>query len=171
MPGHKEHPILRCLGGCGCGFDIVRRPDCPEECKKRVRAVSDQISAIEVYAAEIFDQEVVPYVRTTQRQKFVDSRAMAYSANQNALAWLLKANGRGRIVSFPVVVSLWIEYSNQRKAAADFDNILKAMLDASVKAGVLPDDNLRHVSGSRHVSIKHSSRNYIFLSFSSLLSA
>lgn len=97
--------------------------------------------------------KVVPYVRMTQRSKFVDKRAIAYRKNQEDLGMYLKAYGRGSLDTFPVKYFLRMTLTSPRHLAADHDNYVKAVLDACTKAHLFKDDNLRYISGSHGVDI------------------
>jgi len=101
-----------------------------------------------VFEAHITDFKIVPYVRQTKRGKYVKERAKKYNQNQIDLAWLLKVNGRGKVDKFPVILKIRGSVADGRQMAADWDNISKAVQDAMVKAKILPNDNLKYVSGA-----------------------
>jgi len=98
-----------------------------------------------MFIATIRNLPVVPYVRMTCRGKSFKKRARRYLKNQHDLAWMIKTNGRGK-VCFPCILFATIEQKTLRQNA-DLDNILKALTDALVKAGVIPDDSLRYIRG------------------------
>ena len=98
-----------------------------------------------MFVATIRDLPVVPYTRMTRRGKYFKKRAKRYLKNQHDLAWIIKANGRGK-VRFPCILSATIKQRTLRKNA-DLDNIIKAITDALVKAGVIPDDSVRYIVG------------------------
>ena len=66
-------------------------------------------------------------------------------------AWIEENRGEaGRLATptaFPVRVA--IEVHGKLNVRRDLDNIIKPTLDLLVSAGVLPDDNVRHVTGGR----------------------
>jgi len=77
----------------------------------------------------------LPYVRMTQRGKWVKARAREYLASQDALSWELRRqmveNGWERIPKgVPLEVEVWIEQT-ERLHTKDFDNELKAVVDAA----------------------------------------
>jgi len=97
-----------------------------------------------MFVVTIKDFKIIPYVRMTRKGKFVKKRALQYVQNQNQLAWLIKVHGKGSIESFPVILKGIVVLKNLRKNA-DLDNYLKAVQDALVKAGILPDDCLKYI--------------------------
>ena len=98
-----------------------------------------------MFVATIRGLPVVPYTRMTRRGKCFKKRAKRYLKNQHDLAWVIKANGRGK-VRFPCILSATIKQKTLRKNA-DLDNIIKAITDALVKAGIIPDDSLKYITG------------------------
>jgi len=113
-----------------------------------------------MFVATIEDLPVVPYVRMTYRGKNFKKSARRYLKNQQDLAWMIRANGRGT-VQFPCILFATIEQKTLRQNA-DLDNIIKALTDALVKAGVIPDDSLRYIVGYR-VEIKKAETDSITL--------
>ena len=99
------------------------------------------------FECSLRDFRVVPYVRMTQKSKWVAPRALKYRKSQQDLAILLKSQGKGAVVRYPCRVEVDYTVTDERARAADGDNILKACCDALVWAGILKDDNLRHVDG------------------------
>ena len=84
--------------------------------------------------------EVVPYVRMTQRGKFVDPAALRDLASQRELKALFGLALRER-EPLPGQTPLYVDILLRREALhrRDADNELKALLDAMSKA-VYPDD-------------------------------
>jgi Holliday junction resolvase RusA-like endonuclease len=74
----------------------------------------------------------------------------------------LKVNGRGKVDKFPVILKIRGTIADGRQMAADWDNISKAVQDAMVKAKILPDDNLRYVSGG-DVRLKRKNKNEYYI--------
>jgi len=96
-----------------------------------------------MFVATIRGLPVVPYTRMTQ--KVLQKKARRYLKNQHDLAWMIKAYGHGK-VRFPCILFATIKQKTLRKNA-DLDNIVKAITDALVKAGVIPDDSLKYITG------------------------
>lgn len=115
-----------------------------------------------LFEAFLDDFRIVPYVRQTKRGKYVKERAKKYNQNQIDLAWLLKVNGRGKVDKFPVILKIRGSIADGRQMAADWDNISKAIQDAMVKARILPDDNLRYVSGA-DVRLENKAKNEYYV--------
>jgi Holliday junction resolvase RusA-like endonuclease len=91
----------------------------------------------------VIDGYIVPYVRMTQRSKWTP-RAQRYLASQQAVALQIKtqANRRGWDPvpgQTPVSVDLSVTVAG-RLHCSDLDNTVKAVLDATQHAGILPDD-------------------------------
>jgi Holliday junction resolvase RusA-like endonuclease len=87
--------------------------------------------------------KIKPYVRMTQRGKFVKPQAKEYLNSKSSIAWQLKAqmvkrNWEMLPKQTPLQVALFI---TQPKALhrADLDNIIKAVLDAA-QGIVYPND-------------------------------
>ena len=112
------------------------------------------------YSATITGLEIKPYCRMTQRSKWVDPRAIEYRASQERLAWALKSQGQGKVEQYPVSLTAEIRFVNKRKLAGDVDNYAKAIADALQLAGILKDDNLRHVQAV-HCQAGHGADNLI----------
>lgn len=91
----------------------------------------------------IIDGKITPYVRMTQRSKWI-KRAQVYLASQQAIALQLKAQMNragwdpvpGRT---PVAVDIAVTVPG-RLHCSDLDNTVKAVLDAAQYAEILPDD-------------------------------
>ena len=84
---------------------------------------------------------VIPYVRMTQRSKYVDPRAIAYLSNQQTLKWWMRqAMEAGDYKKFGKV-SLAVEliFYVKKKHVSDIDNLCKNMLD-SAKGIIYVDD-------------------------------
>lgn len=83
----------------------------------------------------------VPYVRMTQRGKFVDPAAKRYLASKEAIALQLRSQMRGRepFGREPLVVALWFHYVDGADHRRDLDNEIKAVLDAA--NGIVYEDD------------------------------
>lgn len=89
-----------------------------------------------------YPDKIKPYVRMTQRGKWVDPQAREYMASKTRLALTLKQemniSGYVPIPSkVPFVVSLTYQAPNVYQF--DLDNVLKAVMDAA-QGVVFPDD-------------------------------
>ena len=113
-----------------------------------------------MFECKIENFKLIPYVRMTRRGKFVKKRALQYIQNQEELAWLIKIHGRGAIKNFPVVLEGIVVLKNLR-VNADLDNYLKAVQDALVKAGILPDDCLKYI-GKVEFAVKQGKKDVLF---------
>jgi Holliday junction resolvase RusA-like endonuclease len=89
-----------------------------------------------------YESYIKPYVRMTQKSKFVDPRAQEYLNSKEALAWHFKLtlaeHGWDPIpgqTPFKVEIVLYHTAGHR----ADLDNILKAILDAG-NGIIYPDD-------------------------------
>lgn len=69
---------------------------------------------------------IVPYVRMTQRGKYVRRNAQRYLASKASIGWQLKQQ-RPLLLDGKVSVRVECRY----RARGDLDNILKALLDAA----------------------------------------
>ena len=80
----------------------------------------------------IYRHKVIPYVRMTQRGKFVKKNARDYIASKEALAWSLKEQMKERKM-FPDRTPFEIEitYIAPNAFQFDIDNLVKAVLDAA----------------------------------------
>lgn len=111
---------------------------------------------------DIPDIFIKPYVRMTQRGKYVDPQAQQYLNNQNTLMTLLRnqlqwqnAEMYPKEIPLKVVMQVWTHTSQGYKA--DLDNILKAVMDAS--EGILFENDrwidefqvVRHVGEKQHL--------------------
>ena len=74
----------------------------------------------------------IPYVRMTQRSKWVDPRAQRYLASKDRLAWeyRLQMNGAGLFERTPLRVSIDITMIGGLHRC-DLDNQQKALVDAA----------------------------------------
>ena len=115
-----------------------------------------------MYCLDLKDIEIVPYVRMTTRGKFLKKRAIKYLENQNLLAWLFKIYGKGEINKFPVKLVGYLKLKNLR-TNADWDNYLKAIQDALVKAGILPSDCVKYLKGGNFSVQKGENQLKLFL--------
>jgi len=116
-----------------------------------------------MFSVSIKNFRIIPYVRMTGKGKFVKQRAIQYIQNQYQLAWLIKVHGKGTIKSFPVILEGMIILKDLR-TNADLDNYLKAIQDALVKAGIIPDDSLKYIKKISNFSIEKGNNNEIFCS-------
>lgn len=80
----------------------------------------------------------------TGRGKYVKKQAQDYIANQEQLAWALKAmkfpSPANKPITIPCIIS-WSVYIPHR-IKIDSDNVDKAVRDALAKAGVIENDYL-----------------------------
>ena len=74
-----------------------------------------------------------PYVRTTQRQKWVDKRYKRYSAWKNAFSLFLNTKGFPSELVKGRRYRLYISVFVSGKLNCDGDNIIKAVMDAAWK--------------------------------------
>ena len=115
-----------------------------------------------MFYVEIKSIEVIPYVRMTTRGKFFKKRAIKYIENQNHLAWLFRIHGKGTIKNYPVKLVGFLKLKNLR-TNADWDNYLKALQDALVKAGILPSDCVKYLRGGNFSVQKGENQLKLFL--------
>ena len=79
-----------------------------------------------------YNQRIMPYVRMTQRGKFVKKDALEYQASQQALAWSLKSQmGIQLMVRERLPFEIELEYHAPDIYRYDLDNLIKAVLDAA----------------------------------------
>lgn len=115
----------------------------------------------------MFDFDVmIPYVRQTHNSKFTDSRAIDYNARKKIIAGLVKGqmiiNGFGDyisekdfldepIIDVPYKIGFAIAPKKNKAGLlpdnTDFDNYIKAFLDALVSQGVVKGDTFRQFRG------------------------
>lgn len=74
--------------------------------------------------------EIVPYVRTTQRQKWVDPRYKRYQRFKDALRLVANTKGFPDSLNTGSAYSLSLTMYWRKKARADLDNLLKGILDS-----------------------------------------
>lgn len=111
-----------------------------------------------MFEAVIEDFRIVPYVRMTRRGKFCRKRAIRYIQNQDQLALLIRLAGKGE-VRYPCMLYVEIRQVGLR-SNSDWDNYAKAVCDALVKAGVLPDDCFKYIAGAV-VKLRRAKRNLV----------
>lgn len=99
-----------------------------------------------MFTAEIKDFRLVPYVRMTSKGKNFKKRARRYLKNQQDLALLLRVFGKGKAPE-PCFLEAEIRQKSLR-GNSDWDNYAKAICDALVKAGIIPDDCFRYLRGA-----------------------
>lgn len=92
------------------------------------------------------DGRFVPAARMTQKSKFVDKQAKRYRAWKKALAWEIKAKSRGRQMTTPCAVEIFIMTKREN---FDGDNVEKGILDSLKYAGVIPNDTVKYVKDMR----------------------
>ena len=94
----------------------------------------------------------VPYVRMTQRGKFVRPEAKRYLASKDALALQMRAKMAGRppLGREPITVHLEFWYTQGPDHRRDLDNEIKAVLDAG--NGIVWEDDrwIDVIVASRH---------------------
>ena len=102
-----------------------------------------------IYYFEI-EGKIIPYVRMTQRSKYVSSRAQAYMAQQEAFGLLFRAEMERQGWEMLPKAPLGIEViMSPARHNCDASNILKAIEDA-MNGIVYPDDRwLDHISLDR----------------------
>lgn len=97
----------------------------------------------------------VPYVRMTQRGKFVRPEAKRYLASKDAFALQMRAQmgGREPLGREPLVVRLEFWYTGGPDHRRDLDNEIKAMLDAG--NGIVWEDDrwIDVIVASRHKAL------------------
>lgn len=80
----------------------------------------------------IITERIYPYVRMTQRSKFVDTAAKNYMHNQKLLKYfMIQTMNIGKLKMFenvPLACDLSFQLTQVHKA--DLDNLIKAVLDA-----------------------------------------
>lgn len=92
-----------------------------------------------LFSCTINNFQVTPYVRMTQKGKFVKPRAQAYLGNQDALAWeFRRAHRQVDPINGELELSFTVHLPHER--LVDADNILKALQDALQKSGVITND-------------------------------
>lgn len=102
----------------------------------------------------IWNGPLVPYVRTTQRQKYADPRYKKYHAWKEAFRLCLNTQMFPEVLDPKTRYSLDIEISAKGKVRWDLDNACKAIQDAAWKqdhqikvlsARVLEDEGIDYV--------------------------
>lgn len=84
--------------------------------------------------------KVKPYVRMTQRGKFVRPEARAYLASKEALAWQFKAQMMGKVRFERTPLAVLIKFNEARRFHhKDLSNEYKAVEDAA--NGIVWDDD------------------------------
>ena len=78
----------------------------------------------------IFNGPLVPYVRTTQRQKWVDKRYKRYQAWKDAFRLCLNTQGFPSELG-PRRYELNVEIYANKKVRYDLDNACKAVMDSA----------------------------------------
>ena len=111
-----------------------------------------------MFSCLIEDFRIVPYVRMTRKGKWFKQRAKRYLKNQHQLSWLIKLKGTGK-AEIPCFLFAHIVQTGLR-SNSDWDNYAKAVSDALVKAGVLPDDCFRYILGA-YVRLEKGDKNRI----------
>jgi crossover junction endodeoxyribonuclease RusA len=87
-----------------------------------------------------YDQKIVPYVRMTQRGKFVKHDAREYLASQEQLAWSFHHQMQLQpMVPRSTPFEIELEYHAPNIFQFDLDNLIKAVLDAA-KSIIFSDD-------------------------------
>jgi len=86
----------------------------------------------------IIKGRVIPYTRMTQGGKWVKTNAKEYLANQEWLAWELKAQMTPMPERAPLCLK--VVFTRAWLFRGDLDNLCKAVLDAAQRAGIVPND-------------------------------
>lgn len=76
-------------------------------------------------------ERIKPYVRMTQRSKYVNKSAKEYLASKDALAWAMRAQG-GRVPD-KTPFEVHLSYHAPDLFTYDLDNLVKAVMDAGNK--------------------------------------
>jgi crossover junction endodeoxyribonuclease RusA len=74
-------------------------------------------------------------------------RSAEYSAWRNEAVWSIKSQARGRSIDGGYIIDVAFQRPDKRRR--DLDNLLKALSDALVDAGVLADD-----SGAQEIHLR-----------------
>jgi len=102
----------------------------------------------------IIDEHIQPYVRMTQRSKFVDQAAMHYIHNQRVIKFYMQqqlpANNFTIYESTPLGCDLSFNLTQIHKA--DLDNLIKAALDAGTGIIYTSDAWIDSISARRRLS-------------------
>lgn len=81
-----------------------------------------------------YSQRIVPYVRMTQRSKYVDPQAIAYGISlqnlRNAI-WEEVVTQRATPIPDRTPFEICVEWAGPKAFKFDIDNMLKAVLDAA----------------------------------------
>lgn len=79
-----------------------------------------------------YNRKIIPYVRMTQRGKYVKEDAIKYLASKENLAWFLKEELKGSAtIPDKTPFEIRIMYFAPNVFQFDIDNIVKAVLDAA----------------------------------------
>ena len=121
--------------------------------------------------------QVIPYVRQTQYAKKVKEnkatqeiiKAKRYNKNKSDLASFFAWTGQGHVKHYPLALSFVVGYSNPKRNVMDPDNIQKAILDALQEAGVIPQDNVKHICGTDITRVFLSDRDYVWVGLRSVV--
>lgn len=76
-------------------------------------------------------KRIKPYVRMTQRSKYVNKDALEYLASKDALAWAMRVHG-GRVPD-KTPFEVHLSYHAPDLFTYDLDNLVKAVMDAGNK--------------------------------------
>lgn len=88
----------------------------------------------------------VPYVRTTQRQKFVDRSYHRYQEFKNHVAWLGKLATKEQL-NGPVAIE--IDFYMTGKGRGDLDNLIKGVLDSLNKICFADDSQIVEIKARK----------------------
>lgn len=76
------------------------------------------------------DGPIVPYVRTTQRQKFCDPRYKRYQAFKQYVRSIATRSGVPEELEKVSKYAIYVSVRWKQKARSDLDNILKGVMDS-----------------------------------------
>lgn len=100
-----------------------------------------------VFSFKIRGFVLKPYVRTTAKSLHARPECREYGQNKAQLIQLLSYKSKGKIEFYPVKLGLIYHCSSSRALRFDMDNVQKAVMDALQGAGIISNDNAKHVSG------------------------
>lgn len=102
----------------------------------------------------VINERIHPYVRMTQRSKFIDPTAMAYIHNQRVLKFYIKQQiPSGNFLIFDKLpLGCDLSFNLTQLHRADLDNLVKAVLDAGTGIIYTNDAWIDSISARRRLS-------------------